>query len=160
MLEGPCEVWPSRDARVAAAACHDALVFEGAYAQATRAAGYAREVRIAVSEGDDLFVLGEVVDGKLLGRGGPLVIATFDPAPQLTRWALAIFFFVPAELAACGLVTWVALRPPYFGAVGILGAILCLAFYLGVTPLAVALREHVRRPGEAYVRGTWRCPTA
>jgi hypothetical protein len=37
----------------------------------------------------------------------------------------------------------------------IIGAVACIAFFLGVTPVAVALRESVRRPHEAFLRSVW-----
>ncbi|HSQ66800.1 MAG TPA: hypothetical protein VLM85_26455, partial [Polyangiaceae bacterium] len=59
------------------------------------------------------------------------------------------------ELAACAAATRVAWSSPHFGALSVVGAVLCLAFFLGVTPLAVALRESVRTPNIAYLRGRW-----
>jgi hypothetical protein len=160
---GRGEVWASREARTAAAACADAASFDGAYAQATASVGFQRRVHIALRPGDEVFVLGTVVGDAVLSDtpapGDELILSAFDPRPTLTRQALAIAAFIPAELAACALATAVALRPPHFGAVSVVGALLCLGFYLGVTPLAVSLRESVRRPSQAYLRNVWRRPS-
>jgi len=160
-VTGPGEVWASPGAR--ARACleaDDPATFGAAYAHATRAAGFVREVRVSLRVGDEVFVLGETVGDSIVratGAGnGPLVVSGFDASPELARHAGAIVAFIVGELSACAWVTDVALSTPHFGARSIVGALLCLGFYLGVTPLAVALREKVRRPSEAYVRGSWR----
>jgi hypothetical protein len=154
-VKGPGEVWATRRARSAAAACKDRAAFDAAYKEATRAAGWQREVRVGLSVGDELFVLGEVKGDEIVGGEAGLVLAGFDPAPQLGLNAALLSAFIVVELAACAAVTWVAVPPPHFGLRGVAGAILGLAFFLGVTPVAVALREHVRRPSIAYQRGTW-----
>jgi len=154
-LSGPGEVWVEREQRGAAAACPGEAEFDEAYARAICASGFQRDVRVAVRAGDRVVVLGEVEGDAVVASEGPLVVATFDPRRMLSRDAWALALFIPSELLACACVTWVALRPPHFGAVSVLGAILGLAFFLGVTPVAVSLREHVRRPSEAHLRGTW-----
>ena len=155
-VQGPGDVWATAEARTRAAVCADRATFDAAYAQATRAAGWQREVRVCMRPGDDVFVLGEIKDGTITGASGPLVVSSFDPARRFAFQLSAIAGFIVAELVACAAVTSIAVAPPLFGARSIVGAVLCLGFFLGVTPLAVALRESVRRPSEAFQRGTWR----
>ena len=49
-----------------------------------------------------------------------------------------------------------ALWPPVFGLVSTLGGALCLAFFLIVQPAGTALRDAVRVPSRAIVRGQWK----
>ncbi len=154
-VAGPGEVWPSSTARASAAAA-DPARFDAAHAQATRAGGFEREVTVALRAGDEVFVMGEVSGERLVAPAtGQLILSSFDPSGRLARHAWTIVGFIVGELGACALVSRVALASPHFGPSSIFGAVLCLGFYLGVTPLAVALRERVRRPSEAYLRGTW-----
>jgi len=154
-VEGPGEVWVSAAAREAAGMRETSgASFDEAYGAAARAAGFERTVRVTLGVGDEVFVLGELSGDSVVGGDAGLVVASFDPFPVLARQAAEIVLFVAAELAACAAATAVALAPPHFGRTSVLGAVLCLAFFLGVTPLAVALRERVRRPSEAYLRGT------
>jgi hypothetical protein len=154
-LAGPGELWVDGATRARAAICTNAETFDVAYARATDAAGFHRTIGLTLRAGDDVFVLG-ALDGECFdfASGSPCV-ATFDPRAELTRHAFSIVGFVVAELLACAGSTWLAASGPHFGVRSVVGALLCLAFYLGVTPLAVALRERVRPPNEAYVRGTW-----
>jgi hypothetical protein len=57
-----------------------------------------------------------------------------------------------AVAAAC---TLVAVWPPLFDGVSMLGAGAALGFFLGVQPLGVSLNESTRTPDRAYLRGTW-----
>ena len=43
-----------------------------------------------------------------------------------------------------------------FGLVSIGGAVVLIAHFLGMTPLAMAAREKSRLPSVAYVRGVWK----
>ncbi len=158
-IAGRGQVWPGPEAR-ARAAREDAAAFGAAYAQAVRAAGFEREVRVPVRPGDEVFLLGEVSGDSIVAGDGALVVATFDPAPALTGHVALLAAFVVAELAVAAVVTAVAALPPHFGPRSVVGAVLCLGYFLGVTPLAVALRERVRPPDEAYQRGTWTRPSA
>lgn len=145
------QVWVERSSRVNATRCPDVATFDEVYAQARKAKGAAREAAVTIGDGDRVFVLGRVEDAKI----DPEIVSTLDPVAFCNRNVALILGFIPAELAVCGVATLVALHKPHFGRVSILGAVLCLAFFLGVTPLAVALREHVRRPHEAFLRTKW-----
>jgi hypothetical protein len=54
--------------------------------------------------------------------------------------------------AAC---TVAILWPPLFGWISGLGAAAALGLFLGVQPVGVALRDAVRTPDRAYLRGRW-----
>ncbi len=153
------QVWPAEAARDRAAACANGDCFEQAYAQARKAKGFRRHVRVAVRAGERVWVMGEREDGEINApKGQPLIVSSIDPAAFCARKSLLVAIFIPAELAACAAATRVACTAPRFGTTSVVGAILCVAFFLGVTPLAVALRESVRVPNVAYLRGTWTRP--
>jgi hypothetical protein len=153
---GSVEVWVTPSERAKAAACADTTTFQAAYAQAVKAAGWSREVRVRLGEGTVVHVLGELDGGDLAGANGlPLIVSSFDPTSQLVTQGLTLLGFIIIELVACAAVTSVSLMPPHLGPRSIVGAVLGLGFFLGVTPLGVALRERVRRPAESYLRGTW-----
>jgi hypothetical protein len=152
------QVWPSDEARRRATACPDAPLFDDVYRDAVKAAGHLREVKIELSPGDAVWVLGKVREGQVHGDGEPVVLAAFDPRGYLGKRAALLSAFIPVELALCACVTRVALTLPHFGTVSTVGAVLGLAFFLGVTPIGVALRDWARRPNNAYVRGEWKRP--
>ena len=138
------EVWIDDAAREEAAGCGDVTTYDAAHALARKAKGFARTVRVRVRAGQRVWVIGE----------GDLV-ATFDPRAWASRKSWLVLAFVPIELACCAAATRLALSVPHFGTMSIIGAVACIAFFLGVTPVAVALRESVRRPHEAFLRTIW-----
>jgi len=150
------DVWPSDQARARAASCGDLASFDEAYALSRKAKGFRRDVRVPIGPGDEVWVLGEI-DGHVIAApaGERLIVSSVDPLRFCSRKCLLVATFIPAELAVCAAATRVAWSAPHFGAVSVVGAVLCLAFFLGVTPLAVALRESVRAPNIAYLRGRW-----
>ncbi|HEY1959059.1 MAG TPA: hypothetical protein VGH28_25775 [Polyangiaceae bacterium] len=137
------EVWTDERARREAAECSDAKTFDAAYAQARKAKGFARDVRVRVRPGDRVWIVGKEI------------VSTIDPVAFCNKKSLAFVLFIPLELAVCAAATRLALATPHFGKTSIAGAIVCLAFFLGVTPLGVALREGARRPSRAFLRNTW-----
>ncbi len=143
-------VWLGNE-RAEGAACASDADFESAYPQAKKAKGFAREVRVRIHDGQRVHVLGKI-DGK---RITPEIVSTIDPIAFCRRKAMLIALFVPTEIVVCAAATALALVPPHFGRVSIAGAVACFAFFLGVTPLAVALRENARRPHEAFLRTEW-----
>jgi hypothetical protein len=150
-------VWISTTDRDRAAACATEDEFVSAYAQARKAKGFARDVRVRIGKGERVHVIGEVDDQK---RITPQIVSTIDPIAFCRKKALLLALFVPIELVVCAAATAVAFVPPHFGRVSIAGAVACFAFFLGVTPIAVALRENARRPHEAFLRTQWTKPTA
>lgn len=145
------QVWTALEERERAASCEDDATFDAAYARARKAKGLAREVRVRISKGARVYVIGRI-DGK---RVTPEIVSTIDPARFCVRKSLLLKLFIPLELAVCAVATAVALVPPHFGPISIAGAIACFAFFLGVTPIAVNLRENARRPHEAFLRTEW-----
>ena len=110
-----------------------------------RAKGYARTVEAAVVVGDAVFVADDGV-----------VVSAIDPRAWAKKKAAIVVAFTIAEIAAAALATAVALVPPAFGLVSKIGGALCLAFFLGVQPLGTAVREAVRSPSRAALRGAWK----
>jgi hypothetical protein len=154
-VEGPGEVWVSDGERARAAEQSD-TVFENAYKEAVRAAGWERTVRASVGAGDVVFLMGSVAPGRISGGKEPLVVATFDPTGRFVRQLLAAASFVVGELGVCAAITAWVMVSPHFGPMCIAGAVAGLAFFLGVTPLGVALREKLESPAESALRGEWR----
>jgi hypothetical protein len=107
-----------------------------------------------------VFVAGEVSreEDELIARaprGGELLVSATDPRSFVTKRITLVVSFIVVELAVCAAATRVATWPPVFGSVSIGGAIACIAFFLGVTPIGVAVREACRPPSQARLRGTW-----
>ena len=138
------EVWIDEKAREEAAGCGDVTTYDAAHAIARKAKGFARTVRVRIRAGQRVWVVGS---GE--------IVATFDPRAWASRKSLLVLAFIPAELALCAAATRLALSLPRFGTMSIIGAVACIAFFLGVTPVAVTLRESVRRPHEAFLRTVW-----
>jgi hypothetical protein len=138
------EVWIDERARVEAASCGDVTTYDAAHALARKAKGFARTVRVRIRAGQRVWVIGEAE-----------IVCTFDPRAWASRKSLLVLAFIPIELALCAAATRLAFSVPHFGTMSIVGAVACIAFFLGVTPVAVALRESVRRPHEAFLRTVW-----
>ncbi len=159
------EVWLTPEERAAAAGCPGDAAFEAAYPAARKARGFAREVRAEVRVSRQVWVHGAVQrDGAERvvqpPAGAPLLVATMDPRRLCTRGAWLALAFALAELAACAAVTRVCLWRPVFGTVSTVGGVLALAFFLGVTPLGVSVRDRLRPPSRAVLRGEWSRPQA
>ncbi len=151
ILPATCAVWVDARAREDAAGCDDVTTYDAAHALARKAKGFTRTVRVRVRAGDSVWILGDREGDRVT----PSIVASSDPVAFATRKSLLIALFVPVELAACAAATRLALSTPHFGTTSILGAVACLAFFLGVTPIGVALRESVRRPHVAFLRTQW-----
>ena len=161
---GEGEVWPARADVLAAAACEDRGRFDRAFDEARKARGHARTVRVDLRAGSDVWIAGHVQrkSGEDAGwqlapsdRIG-LLVSAIDPRSWLrTRAALALAFAF-GEVAAAAAVTALVLVPPIFdGWPSKVGGALGLAFFLAVQPLGNAVRDAVRAPGRAFVRGRW-----
>ena len=153
-------MWTRPRAKADAAAPPDDGTLLSAYEAARTARGYPRTVTTLLSKGDRVFVSGVVTreDGALLvqaGTEGDLIVAAEDPGAFATRHALVAIAFIVLELAACALATRVATWPPVFGRTSTVGGLMCIAFFLGVTPAGVAVRDACRLPSEARLRGLW-----
>jgi hypothetical protein len=152
-------VWTSRQAKERAA-YGDAVAFQAARGAAATATGFVRTVATSLSVGDRVFIAGEVVreGGALVIRapkGGELLVAAEDPRGFVSRRARLVLSFMLGELLVCAVSSTLALSPPAFGRVGTVGGVLCLAFFLGVTPIGVWLRDRCRPPSRDCLHGVW-----
>lgn len=157
--EASAEVWLSAEELAARGACASDEAFDRAYADAKKARGFARAVEGAAT--GEVFLYGQL---RPLGKGlalvpakpGGLLVATFDPRPWIARKIGLAALFLAGELALAAACTAVALWPPRFGLVSTLGGAACLGFFLLVQPAGTALRDAVRLPSRAWLRGRWR----
>jgi len=152
------QVWID-DARVrAAAACADATAFDRAHVAAVKARGFVREVIVDVREGAELWIDGEVHDGTMRApdvAGGTLIIADAPPMRWLTtRLRHARGVQAAIILLSAGVVV-ACLWPPMFGLVGKLGAAAGLVLLNLFMLWGKLVRDGVRLPDQAFVRGEW-----
>jgi hypothetical protein len=155
------EVWPDADAVTSAAACGGQERFDGVFAEARKAKGHARTVTTEIGAGEAVWLAGEVIasgdafelqPGKDLG----LIVSAIEPRAWLRRAVAIAGGFAIVEVAVAAGLTLLVLVPPVFdGWPSTLGGVLCLAFFLAVQPLGTAVRDAVRPPGRASVRGLW-----
>jgi hypothetical protein len=149
---GPdAEVWTQEAARHAAAGCPDAAAFDALAAQAKGAAGALRTVHTRITRGATVWLAGT--------RDGQAFRATLASDVDPRRWARAklwlLLGLVVLDVAWVALGTALALWPPVFGLVSKAGAVVLVGHFLGLTPIAMALREKVRPPATAFLRGEW-----
>jgi hypothetical protein len=145
-------VWPDLERRAAAArasADADLAKIEG---QARRAKGWEREIVGALAVGDRVWIAGALRDGRI---EDVLVVSAIDPRRWLAGRCWLIVAFIVADLGVAAGCTLAAVWPPMFGIVSMLGAGAALGFFLGVQPIGVTVKEAVRTPDRAYLRGTW-----
>jgi hypothetical protein len=154
---GPSEVWPSRRARDEAE--HDGgQTFDEAHAAARSMSGHLRTVTATVWTGERIFLAGEIVRrGDAFVVCAPpsasLLVAMEDPRALVSRQCALVVTFVLAELLVCSACTALALTPPVFGSVSTAGGALCLALFLGVTPVGVWVRDRCLPPNRAPLHG-------
>jgi hypothetical protein len=142
-------VWPDPERRLEAAAPASADIVAAAQIEARRARGWPHAVTVAIGERERVFVVERE-------PGEPSIVAFVDPRRWIARKRGLIVGFVLAELALAGACTVAILWPPLFGGwINMLGAAAALGFFLGVQPLGVAVRDAVRTPDRAYLRGRW-----
>jgi hypothetical protein len=155
------EVWPEASALAAAARCPSREAFEEAWADARKARGFARALAGAIPDGARVWVLGAAhAGGDGERRFGPtadgtLLVSAVEPRALCRRKVALAIVFVAATLAAAALCTVLALQPPAFGLVSTVGAALGLAYFLLVQPAGTALKDALRLPSRAVVRGSW-----
>jgi len=118
--------------------------FDAAFVNAKRAKGYARTVTAKIAAGADVW----------LAKDGSFV-STLEPAPLLSKYASLAFVAIVGFFAAVTGITFLALQTPHFGTVSIVGGVLGLAYFLTVQPLGTMLRDAVRLPSVAWLRGDW-----
>jgi hypothetical protein len=156
--EASAEVWVAATALTASGACASDEVFDRAFACAKKAKGFARAVESAAD--GEVYLFGQL---RPMGKGlalaaakpGGLLVATFDPRPWIDRKITLAALFIVGEVGLAAACTGVALWPPRFGLVSTLGGAACLGFFLIAQPAGTALREALRLPSRAWLRGKW-----
>ncbi|MGV3619744.1 MAG: hypothetical protein ACO1OB_02945 [Archangium sp.] len=146
------EFWPAHDAQLAAAACDSTATFDAMQKLAQGPGGGLRTVRTVLRSGQTVWLEGKKngtsFEASLVSGADPRVWARSRLLMSLGVMALSLAW------AAAG--TALALWPPVFGLISIGGAVVLLLHFLLMTPLAMGVREKVRSPGIAYVRGSWK----
>lgn len=147
-------VWLPEATLEEAAAARTEQTFDEAYAGARKAKGFARKVSAAVPAGTDVFVAKVRTDA-----GDTWLVSEIDPLAWCrARAGVIAAAFVPAVLAVASGITVLALWPPAFGVVSIVGASLGVLYFLLVLPAGTAVRDWARLPHERIVRGVWTDP--
>jgi hypothetical protein len=145
-------VWPDLDRRAASARMSSDVDLGKVEGQARRAKGWEREIVGALAVGDRVWIAGQLQDGRI---GEVLVVSAIDPRRWLARHCWLIVAFIVAELGVAAGCTLAAVWPPMFGIVSMLGAGAALGVFLAVQPIGVTVKEAVRTPDRAYLRGSW-----
>lgn len=146
------EVWFDEATRAASAACTTTAQFDVMQKFAQGAGGGTRTVKTTVRPGQSVWLAGTMEGERFVAT----LVSSFDPrefARARIGAALGVCF---ASTAWVALGTVLAFWPPVFGLVSIGGAVVLIAHFLGMTPLAMAAREKSRLPSVAYVRGVWK----
>jgi hypothetical protein len=139
------EVWISRAVLAEAAGRDAATGYATALAAAKKARGHVRNLAAPIGLGTAVFV----AEGR---------VSAIDPAAWAARASGLVVAFAIGEVALAAALTRLALMAPVFGTASTIGAALGLAFFLLVQPAGVSVREAVRPPSRANVRGEWSAP--
>jgi len=136
------------------AGCESLEKFDEAYAWAKRARGFERRVVHALA--GRVWIVGKREGERIHAPAdSPLLVAAFDPRDWCRRRVALLSLFILSVLAVAGGITYLALYPPIFGTVSIVGGALGLVFFLLVQPAGTAIRDAVRVPSVAQLRGSW-----
>lgn len=154
-LGGQAEVWPDLARRAEQAGRVDPQAFGPAVEAAGKAKGFEHTVETAIRVGDRVWVAGRI-EGDRVVPDHTLILALADPRAWLERARLLVVGFVLADVLVAGLCTLLALWPPHFGWISMLGAAGALGWFLGVQPIGVTVHDAVRTPDRAFLRGSWR----
>jgi hypothetical protein len=149
-IEAP--VWPDLERRATAARASSDVDLAKVEAQARRAKGFEREIVGALAVGDRVWIAGRLHEGRI---DEVLVVSAIDPRRWLAGRCWLIVAFIVADLGVAAGCTLAAVWPPMFGLVSMLGAGAALGFFLGAQPIGVTVKEAVRTPDRAYLRGSW-----
>lgn len=150
------EVWIDAATRAAAASCHSPAMFDGMNTSAQGAGGTLRTVRTSLRAGATVWLAGKKEGPRFEAR----LVSGFDPRTWAKGRLLAISGLIALDLSWVAAGTVIALWPPVFGVISIGGALVLLGHFLGMTALAMAVREKSRTPAFQFVRGTWRRSTS
>ena len=147
------QVWFDDETRAASAACTTTAQFDVMQRFAQQGAGGGlRTVKTAVKAGQTVWLAGERHGDGFVAS----LVSNFDPRTFARARIGASLFVIVLSTAWVALGTALALWQPAFGLVSIGGAVVLLGHFIGMTPVAMAVREKSRLPSVAYVRGTWR----
>lgn len=142
------EVWTTPEAKKAAASLERAE-FDVLYAEAKSARGALRTVRTTLTRGAPVWLVGERIGSHFEAS----LVSAVDPRPWSRNLLLQLFGVIALDFAWVTLGTVLALWVPHFGLVSTIGAIVLIGHFLGITPIAVAVRERCRTPALTFLRG-------
>lgn len=149
------EVWVPHDALVARGACASLAEFSRLLSEA-KGKGCLRTVTVEVSGGARVWIVG-VREGQRLTAS---LVSTTEPRAE-ARWRLLLNAgLIVLNLAWVAVGTVLALWQPAFGTVSIIGASVLLGHLLGITPLAIKVRELSKTPARRELLGEWRPPAS
>ncbi|MCA9695757.1 MAG: hypothetical protein KC636_39635 [Myxococcales bacterium] len=161
----PIAVWPTRAEVRRAGACASSEAFAAAHAAACKARGFARALTTSIGAGAQVWISGALEEDRSglqlhAPLGGPLLVSTVHPS----RWTLGKVALCCGYAALTILVTLgcsiAALWPPVFGTVSTVGAVAGAAALLSNMLFGTQIRDAVRPPSRAFVRGAWQEPRA
>jgi len=150
------EVWFDEATRTASGACPSTAEFDRLDRLAQGAGGGIRTVKNTLRAGQKVWLVGARNGGAFEAS----VVSNFDPRPWAKGRIAAIGALVLVNFAWVATGTVLALWPPVFGHVSVLGAIVLIGHFLGMTPIAMAAREKSRTPAVAFLRGQWKRESA
>lgn len=144
-------------------ACPPPEQFDRVYEEARKAKGHLRTIEARITKGQSVWIAGQLEyisnnSNKLYLRplaAHGLLISTLDPRREIRRRIALSLASIALMLAAAAGVTLLALTRPYFGPVSTAGGALGLAYFLLVQPAGTALKNFIRLPDIAFVRGAW-----
>jgi hypothetical protein len=140
------EVWPDHFEQRAQSA--DAAL----WVTAATTQGALRVVRTELKPGQRVWLVGAGDDEVFRAE----LASAIDPRAWARgrQWRIAALIALNLAWVAAG--TALALWPPAFGLVSKLGAAALLGHFLGITPLAILVRDCARAPSLAFLRGEQR----
>lgn len=155
-------VWPDPKRLGERAAEASAEAFDEHAKGAKKARGSTRVVTTPIDADQSVWVYGRLVDGEegltIEPDAGELWVSQVDPRAWCRSKASLVTTFIVGAVVLAAACTAVALVPPAFGTISKVGGALCLAYFLLIQPAGVSLREAVRTPDRAIVRGAWAFP--
>ncbi len=159
VLPSAAPVWPAATDVERCFGCTDDLLFARVFEEARKAKGHARTVSVGLDVGAQVWALGE----KRRGESGWVLtvpsdgfVSAIDPRSWFLSKALVSIAFALIETAIAAGITFLVLTPPVFdGWPSKIGGALGLGFFLAVQPLGTTVRDFLKEPSRAIVRGKW-----
>jgi hypothetical protein len=143
------QVWPSRELRSELAGPSSKEAFDEVYGAAQKARGWTRVVRVPVRAGDRVWVLPDPET--------PLIAAT-DPRGWTRQRGAMVLGFVSVHLVLSAACTAAAVWPPMYDTVSKIGAFVSFVYFMQIQDFTRILRERLRPPSRAFLRGEWTRP--